>query len=132
MKALSKKHYENAADAKLSDIFSAEDFRLVPAEFKKAPCGYSEIFAEVDIKQDFAQKLSFDVPWDGELYGYLRNKSKLYSKLGKDTAVKVTLSDWDDKFAVIFEDKNGKEDPVFYVDPNEVKELLEKCMKPEN
>ncbi len=124
-------HYENIRNANGLDLFPAKDFRLIAEENRVVPGGNSEIPVIIDMKADFAKTLSFPTPWDHELYGFLKCKASLYGKTGYDNTVKITLSEWDDRFTAIFEDKKGKEEPIYSIEKSDVKELLENCRKPD-
>lgn len=126
-----KKHYDNIQNSDLLDLFPAEDFRLVREEHRKIPCGVSEIPVIIDMKKPFSKMLSFKTPWDCELYGFVKCKKELFEKTGYDNTVKITVSDWDKKFTLIFEDQDGHEEPVYSVEKTALKELLENCRKPE-
>ncbi len=126
-----KNHYENIKNSNLLDLFPIEDFRLVREEHRKIPCGISEIPITIDMKRTFSKMLSFKLPWDCELHGFVKCKKKLFEKTGYDNTVKITISDWDEKFTIIFEDEKGHEEPVYSVEKAEMKTLLENCIKPE-
>lgn len=124
-------HYGDIRKASIFDLFSANDFRLVRAEDSNQSCGISEIYVKIYIKKPFAKNLSFSTQWDGELHGFVKCKYNLYEKTGFDNTVKITFSDWDNMFAVIFEDKEGNERPVYSVSHKDIEKLLEECIKPE-
>ncbi len=127
-----RKHYDEIKECKLSDIFLPNQFRLVNYEEKDVPHGISEIVVLMDLKKDFGKKLSYKIPWDGQLFGFVRNKKQIYKNIGTNTPKKLTISDWDDKCVFIFEDENGKEGPVFSVSKEEIADMLEKCIRPNN
>lgn len=128
---MKKYHYNNIENADGMDLFPVEDFRLIPEEAREVPCGISEIPVKVDMHKKFAKSLSFKTSWDFELYGFVKCKKILFSKTGCDDTVSIHISDWDDKFIVIFENKDGDEKPVYSVKNDYVKNLLDKCIKPE-
>lgn len=125
------KRYEKIQKIELSKLFPVEDFRLVREEHRKIPGGISEIFIKVDLKKDFAKKLNFKAPWDGELYAFVKCKKELFKATGYDNTKKITITDWDDEFVIVFEDNKGHEEPIYSVEKNELKDLLENCRKPE-
>ncbi len=127
-----RKHYDNVAAGKLSELIPSNRFRLVDVLSRKQPHGISEIPVSIDLKKGFGKNLSFAIPWDGELYGFLRNKSLLFENIGADDIVRATINNWDDSFLLVFENKNGDEDPVYSVEKDEVIALLEECMKPQS
>ncbi|MFI3206290.1 MAG: hypothetical protein R3Y33_03490 [Clostridia bacterium] len=126
-----KKHYDNIQNSDLLDLFPSKDFRLIKEEHKKIPGGISEIPVIIDLKKPFAKTLSFKTPWDYELYGFVKCKQTLFQKTGYNNTVKITISDWDDKFTVVFEDKDGTESPIYSMEKDYVKQILEECRKPE-
>ncbi len=125
-----KKHYDEIKECKLSDVFLTEHFRLVNYEDRDVPHGISELTVMLDLKKDVSKKLSYKIPWGGELYGFVRNKREIYKNIGNDTVTKLTISDWGTHCIIVFEDDKGKEGPVFSVSKEEIVELLEKCMRP--
>ncbi|MFI3324597.1 MAG: hypothetical protein R3Y35_00305 [Clostridia bacterium] len=125
-----KKHYDNILESELLDLFPSEHFRLVMTEDRKVPCGVSEIPVIIDMKKQFAKSLSFKTPWDCELFGFVKCKNTLFKKTGYANTVKITMSDWDDNFTLIFEDEDGNESPIYNMDKEYVKTLLEECIKP--
>lgn len=125
------KPYESVDSVQISKLFPFDYFRLINSVDRKMPKGYSEIPVKMYLKKKFIKNLDFKVPWDGELYGFIRNKAQLFEKTGYDNTVLITISDRDDKFSVIFEDANGIEKPVYTVSCDEIKSLLEECIKPE-
>ncbi len=125
-----KKHYERIIDADLLDLLPVEDFRLIKEEHRKVSVGISEIPVAIDMKAAFAKHLAFKVPWDGELYGALKRKQKLFEKIGCDDVVRLTIIDWDERFTLVFENKQGEERPVYSVEKAYIKNLLEHCRKP--
>ncbi len=127
---MGKPRYKNAKQEKLSTLFTSDLFRLIPSRLTHLNYGVSEIPVYINIKKEFSKTLSFKTPWDGDMYGYVRNKQNLFKLIGNDTLVKINISDWDDKFVVAFELKDGREDPVLYVSMAEIKDLLENCLRP--
>ncbi len=127
-----KKRYDNITKVQLEFVLPSNYFRLVNAENRKQPHGISEIPVLIDLKKDFGRNLSFNIPWDGELYGFLRGKNKLFEKINNDMVAKATINNWDNGFVIIFESKNGTEGPVYSIEKSEVIKLLEECIKPES
>ncbi len=125
------KRYENVKSAELLDLMPVDDFRLVHEEQRKTVKGYSEIPVILDLKKAFAKTLNFKVPWDNELYGFLKCKKDLFAKTGYDNTAKITVSDWDDKIILIFEGTDGSEGPVYQIEKEYLKTLLDGCRKPE-
>ncbi|MGN1114168.1 MAG: hypothetical protein ACI4RC_03470 [Oscillospiraceae bacterium] len=129
---MSKKHYEYAKQAKLAEYFTPFNFRLIPSSVREMPHGISEIPIEIDIEKKFAKSLSYSTPWDGTIYGFVNNKKILLQKINKTEIKKISITDWEGSFGIIFESNDGKEDPVLIVSPEEVRTLLENCLKPIN
>ncbi len=124
------KHYNDIELSSLNQIFPNKYFRLISSDFKKISYGISEIPVSIDLKKGFSKELSFKIPWDGELYGFVRNKSEIFKNIDSDKAVKLTISNWDNKFILIFEDEKGNPDKVFSVSKADIVKMLEECMKP--
>ncbi len=125
------KRYEKIQAIELNKLFRVDNFRLIREEHRKVPGGISEIAIKVDLKKDFAKKLNFKTPWDGELYAFVNCKKVLFKTTGYDNTKKITISEWDEKFVVIFEDNNVHEEPIYSIDKVEFKHLLENCRKPD-
>lgn len=125
-----KKRYQDIAPKRLEELFPTEYFRLIPEIYKVIPGGVTEIPVKIDMKKLFAKNLNFPVPWDGELYGFVRYKDELFAKTGYDNTVHITISDWDNQFTLIFEDDQGNEKPVYSTSKEDIKTLLEGCTKP--
>lgn len=126
-----KKRYDHITPKEISQLFPAEYLRLVPEIYKKIPGGVTEIPVIIDMKKAFAKSLNFLVPWDGELYGFVRYKAELFEKTGYSNTVKITMVDWENHFTLIFEDDQGNEKPVYSAEKSDIKALLEACRKPE-
>lgn len=124
------KRYSNILSSKLLELIPIMDFRLVHEEQKKSPKGCSEIPVIIDLKKSFTKTLSYPVPWDNELYGFMKCKKDLFAKTGYDNTAKITVSDWDNKIVLIFEGVDGSEGPIYEVEKENLKELLEGCRRP--
>lgn len=127
-----KTHYAEIKNSDMLDLFPAEDIRLIRDQHKHIPGGISEISIKIDMKKAFAKKLSFKTPWDNEIFGFVKCKNKLFGKTGTQETAQITITDCDDSFTVIFEDTKGNESPVFKMDSDYVKNMLEACRKPES
>lgn len=124
------KRYENIQSSMLLELIPITDFRLVHEEQRKTPKGCSEIPVILDLKKSFAKKLNFSIPWDNELYGFVKCKKCLFAKTGYNNTAKITVSDWGKKIILIFEGGDGSEGPIYEVEQEYLKELLEGCRKP--
>lgn len=128
---MAAQHYENMKNARLFDLISIRRTRTVTADIRDLPGGISEIPIEFQLKHNTADKLSFSVPWDGVLYGFVHPKSQIMQRLGaKAQPTKLTVADWDDSFALIYETANPKDTGAFYVSGDDVIKLLEECRRP--
>lgn len=123
--------YVNIQKIELSKLFDVKDCRLIREEHRKIPGGISEIPIKFDIKKDFTSKLNFKIPWDGEVYAFVKGKKKLFGTTGYDNTRKITISDWDSHFVIIFEDDKGNEEPIYSAEKSDVKYLLENCRRPQ-
>lgn len=127
---MSNTHYSNICDGVLSDYITPDKFRTILPSQRDVPLGPTEIPVEINIKKETAKRLSFRIPWDGIIYACARGKEAMKEKLGIESDPgAATLSDWDDKFLLIFEQTNGKEGPVFNISTEDVIELLENCWR---
>lgn len=79
---MAPKHYDNMREAPLSEYITVDTARLVPEPLRNISGGYSEIPLEIQLQSKTAEKLSFYVPWDGVLDGFIKGKEALRQKLG--------------------------------------------------
>ncbi len=122
--------YKNAEQVTLSDYIPADKFRTVTSDCRHIGGGYSEIPVEIHMKPAFVKTLSFKVDWDGIVYGYVRSKREVSEKLGGFPSLRlITISDWDGQFRMIFEGTEENNEKPFFVKPEEVRELLENCLR---
>lgn len=118
--------YKNAESIVLSDFIPAEYFRTISPEHRKLGGGISEIPVEVQMKEAFAKTLSFPVPWDCIVYGFVRSKRNIIEKLGGfEKLSRIHIVDWDDRFLVMFEGEKETDEKPFFVTPDEVRYMLE-------
>lgn len=123
------KHYKNAVPAVLEEFMPSAGFRTVLFQQSKKTGGVDEISVEVELKDKFMKTLSFPVPWDGKLYGYIR-KNKLLTDITKTKKITmISLHDWDNNFLMLIERAEEKEEVPFLVTNEEVKNLLENCLR---
>lgn len=121
--------YKDAPAVRLSEYIPAKLFRTILPEQRHTPCGISELPVEIQLKKAFAKTLSFKVPWDGLMYGFVRGKKDIFAKLGDFAARHVSIQDWDDRFLLLFEGADKGSEKPFFVSPADVKELLENCLR---
>lgn len=122
--------YKNAPTVRLSDYIAVKRFRTILPEQRHTPCGVSELPVEIQLKKTFAKSLSFKVPWDGLLYGFVRGKKDIAEKLGDFVAVKlISLQDWEHSFLLLFEGEDKGAEKAFFVSADDVRELLENCLR---
>lgn len=121
--------YKNAESVKLADYIGADKFRTILAEYRYFGGGVSEIPVEIHMKQPFADTLSFYVEWDGIVYGFVRGKKEISEKLSGFCVKRITLTDWDDKFQLLFEGESETDERPFFVSCEDVRQLLESCRR---
>ena len=125
---MSGNHYNDAQSCRLSDHITPDKFRTVLYEQYKMPGGGStEIPVEITLKKDTANKLCFDPPSDGMLYGFARILPQVKQTYGAQKA-RLFINDWDDKLVMVYE-LDGKDEKAFFITAQEVLELLEKCRR---
>ena len=123
-------HYENMRDASLYEYITPDIVRTISKEQRDIPGGVTEIPLEIQLKKKSMKKLSFNVPWDGILYGFVRGKEILREKTGLTFPIRsITISDWDGHFVLIFETENAHQVAAFYVKSDDVIYLLENCRR---
>ena len=115
----------------LGQLLPYDHFRTV--ESFEMPKAKSEMRVELGLKPPFMAKLDFVLPWDGALLGYVR-RTKALDDLCRGEGVDperavFCMNDWDDRFLMVLDDEPGKKNFSFYVTPEEMKTLLEKCCR---
>lgn len=127
---MAKNRFKNASFCTLSDYVPSEKFRTVLPKQRSLSLGISEIPVDIHLGPNTVSKLSFPVPWDGDMFGCLRGKESLKKALKTNAQIlSISLSDWDDKFLLIFNTEDVMETLAFYVTGEEVVSLLENCMR---
>lgn len=121
--------YKNAAEVKLAEYIPAKLFRTILPEHRHYPCGITELPVEIQFKKEFAKTLSFKVPWDGIMYGFVRGKKDIALKLGNTAIKHISLQDWDDRFLLLFEGEDKGDEIPFFVSHDDVRDLLENCRR---
>lgn len=121
--------YKNAPSAKLADFIPADKFWTILSQQRHIEGGVSEIPVEIHTKKPFADTLSFNIEWDGIVYGFVRGRNEISEKLSGFDVKKITVSDWDDKFQLLFEGEKETDEIPFFVTGEEVRELLENCRR---
>lgn len=122
------KQYINAPTVRLSDYIEVKRFRTVLHEQYEEPHGLSEIPVELELSKEFAKTLTFHIPWDCWLYGFVR-RNEILTKLNAENEIKgISLHDWEDKFLLLIDAKKGE--IPYMVTGSEVRELLENCLRP--
>lgn len=123
--------YKDAPQVRLADYIPADKFRTILPESRHFGGGISEIAAEIQVSPHFAQKLSFNVPWDGLLYGFVRRRRELEAEVMDGQKInRIFIQDWDQKFLLLFEGGEKKSiEKAFLVEPDDVLMLLENCLR---
>lgn len=128
---MAPKHYGNMQDAPLLEYVTADQIRLVPEPLRNIHGGFTEVPLEVQLQPQTVKKLEFPVSWDGGLSGFVRGKEALRQKLGFTLPIQlVTISDWDEGFALIFETKSDNQTAAFRVKEQDVLNVLNHCRRP--
>lgn len=127
---MANKPYQRAQACALSDYVPSSLFRTILSSQRSIPIGITEIPAEIHMSHDTARKLSFKIPWDGDIFGCLRGKGELQAALGtKGDILSMTLTDLDDRFLLLFDTTNNTDSVAFVVSQQEVIALLENCRR---
>lgn len=128
---MAQKQYQNAHTVELSDYIETNRFRTVLHEQYEEPHGITEIPVEIEMNEKFSKTLSFPVPWDRWLYGFVRENHILKSlndaNGGKSIKV-ISLHDWDKHFLMLIETETGE--IANYIESDDVRLLLEGCLRP--
>ena len=128
---MAPKHYDNMRDAALSDYITPDTMRLIAESCRSISGGCSEIPLEIQLQPKTAEKLSYHVPWDGVLDGFVRGREPLRQKLGLSLPLQsATISDWNEGFVLIFETADAAETAAFRISEQDVLNLLENCRRP--
>ena len=127
---MAKNRFKNASFCTLSDYVPNQKFRTILPKQRTLSLGISEIPVDIHLSSSTIAKLSFPVPWDGDMFGCLRDKESLKKALKTNAQIlSISLSDWDDKFLLIFNTEDIMETIAFYVTQEEVINLLENCLR---
>ena len=125
----------NKKEIELKKYIPSDHFRTVESfEMLKAK---SETRAEIELKDNFKQQLSFHVPWDGKLYAYIR-RTKEFTELCEENSISeaeiktVYMQDWDEKFLLNVESGNSSKEAGFFVSNSDMIDLLEHCCRIES
>lgn len=122
--------YKDVPLGKLTDFIKPDQFRTISEEVRMVPMGITEFAVEIHLKQAERKKLSFPTPWDGILYGCARGKQAVKEKLALTAEIKTAyITDWDDKFLLLFELRDSTEVPAAFVSAGDVLYLLENCWR---
>ena len=122
--------YKNIKIGSLDEYITPYKFRTISEEMRDIPIGISEFAVEIHMKQKCKSMLSFNVPWDGIIYGCARGKADIRQRLNLSADIKTEyLVDWDDKFLFMLELENQQEYPVMYVQSSDIVNLLENCSR---
>jgi len=123
----------DAAHVRLSDYIPSDMFRTVLVKQLSIPCGISELPVVIEFKQKFMEHLEFTASPSGYVYGYVRPNALLQeiNHMGKQAKNinRITLHDWDEKFLMTIDTVEPPYEQAFYVQPDEVKELLNSCLR---
>lgn len=118
----------------LDTLLPADRFRTVSQEVRDTvSLTTNEVAVTITMKPSFAKELHFPVPWDGILYGVVR-KPETLQKIGTDTdgifwVKSISCNDWDDCFLLVLESDDVKQYRAFYISREEVRDLLEHCLR---
>jgi len=130
---MNQKRYKNTETVKLADYMEASRFRTVTRKQREEQIYGTDIPVEITAKESFIKKLTFPVPENGKLYGFVLPSGKLFEifpELGlrdhEKTLELITLDDWDDRFLLVL--KSNKE-IAFFVSYEDVSYLLENCRR---
>ena len=124
-------HYENIKNANLFDCIGISQIRLVPSKLRNVPVGYSEVPLIFHLKSETVKKLAFKVPWGGVVYGFANSAQQTEQRLGLNSHITdITVSDWDGRFMLIFEDENEADSVAFNVAGEDVVKMLNECRRP--
>ena len=127
---MAPKHYENMKDVSLFAYVTPDIVRTIPESQRDIPGGLTETPLEIHLKKKSAKRLSFHVPWDGILYGFIRGKDRFRAKAGLILPIKsATISDWDRQFVLILETEDANQTAAFSVKTDDVIYLLENCLR---
>ncbi len=128
---MSPQKYSNASRIKLEDMISTGRFRLVMSQQFEEPHGISELPVQIELSDKTSKLLSYKVPWDGWLYGFVRANEVLKAingRNGENHIQMISLHDWEDQFLLVIETELTE--MPYFVASDEVVELLEGCLRP--
>ena len=125
---MGKEHYSNVSECALSEFITADHFRTVMFDQRKADAkSLTEVPAQLNLTQKSAKLLCFSVADDGILYGFARVKRELKEKFGKEPK-KIYINDWETDFLLVIEFKDGSEQ-AYHVSGSDVVAMLNDCLR---
>ncbi len=132
--------YPNAEFISLKHFLPYEDFRTVYKEQAQVPHGLSEIAVQIEFsKKAPGEKNLLPAIFEDSMfvYGFIKNNENLKQLFTGPMATdyarrKIYLYDWHDKYLLLFENGSKTAERAFFVTPEEMEELLEKCRHPKS
>ncbi|MBP1736512.1 MAG: hypothetical protein H6Q60_393 [Oscillospiraceae bacterium] len=122
----------------LAQYIPATHFRTVES-FELMPGGITEVKAELELKNAFMDRLSFAMPWDGKLYGYVRPTPDfeafcINNGFRFQQVRTFYFADWDTRFLLTIElsDEAGGGEHAYTVSQEDMAALLEHCIRIES
>ncbi len=126
---MDKKIYDGATQISLAEYIPVDNFRIVSSEHRHIPAGISEVYVKIRVESKFEKSLTKVTSKNGRIYGFVRKNDKLKQESKELKISVIELIDWEESF-VLFINFSDKTKKAFQIDSNEVKSLLENCLKP--
>lgn len=131
--------YSDIPRVSLTDYIKWDKFRTILADCRNLPCGISEIPVTMELKKNsalYGKDCMADCFRDEKVvYGFVTSGGKLSGVLDERKLscrdVEILLNEWDkSSFLMIFRQSDGTEEPIYFVDTEEISGLLKNCLNP--
>ncbi len=121
--------YQGATAVTLSEFIPTKNFRIVENKTRHVSGGISEIRVKIKTERPFEQSLTYPLANDHRIYGFVKQNDRLREELREAAITRIELYDWDDQFMMFF-NYESQTKKAFRVKIEEVKSLLEHCLRP--
>ena len=113
----------------LQELIPTKLFRIISSEQKNVPGGITETAVHIDLRPETLDEIKCPLPRSGQVFGWVRAGKSADSPFGRKRAELIELNDWGVMFMV--QVTIEAERLRYYVSTEDVRSLLENCLKPE-
>lgn len=131
--------YSDVPKVLLTDYIEWDKFRTILADCRNLPCGVLEIPVIMELKKSSVlynkNCIAESLKNEKLVYGFVTAAKKLFEILEERNLeckdVEILLNEWDkSSFLMIFKQLDATEEPIYFVEMNDVSSLLENCLNP--